>query len=99
MLRLTLDTNCVIHAAQAQPYCPQIDELAEHGRQGRVGLWITTAFTVDQERASDDRKQRNLAWLSKQPVIGRIPGPFRLGGHRDEGASLILSRRRCRLPG
>ena len=44
MLRLTLDTSSVIHAAQAQPYGPQIDELAEHRRQGRVRLWITTAF-------------------------------------------------------
>jgi hypothetical protein len=29
MLRLTLDTNCVIHAAQAQRYGPQVDELVE----------------------------------------------------------------------
>jgi uncharacterized membrane-anchored protein len=79
MLRLTLDTNCVIHAAHAQPYGPQIDELAEHGRQGRVRLWITTAFTVDQERAAADKQQRNLVWLSARPTIGRIPSPFWLG--------------------
>jgi hypothetical protein len=50
MLRLTLDTSSVIHGAQAQEYGPQIDELAEHGRQGRVGLWITTAFKGSRRR-------------------------------------------------
>jgi hypothetical protein len=29
MLRLTLDTNCVIHAAQAQPYGPPGEELVD----------------------------------------------------------------------
>jgi hypothetical protein len=80
MLRLTLDTSSVIHAAQAQPYGPQIDELVDLARQGRVGLWITTAFGVDQERAPADKHERNLAWLSQQrPIIGSIRGPFRLG--------------------
>jgi uncharacterized membrane-anchored protein len=85
MLRLTLDTNCIIHAAQAQHYGPQVDELAEHGRVGRVGLWITTAFKVDQDRASDDNRQRNLAWLSQRPTIGTIPGPWRVGYSGLEG--------------
>jgi hypothetical protein len=80
MLRLTLDTNCVIHAAQAQAYGPQVDELAELGRGGRVGLWITTAFKVDQERASDDNRQRNLAWAQPAANHRRRPGavPARL---------------------
>jgi hypothetical protein len=79
MLRLTLDTNCVIHAAQAQPYGPQVDELVDLARDGRVDLWITEAFSVDQERAPTDKHQRNLAWLGQRPPIGRISGPFRLG--------------------
>jgi hypothetical protein len=79
MLRLTLDTNCVIHAAQAQPWGLQVDELVDLARDGRVGLWITEAFIVDQERAPTDKHQRNLAWLSQRSTIGRIPGPFRLG--------------------
>jgi len=90
MLRLTLDTNCVIHAAQAQAYGPQVDELAELGRGGRVGLWITTAFKVDQERASDDNRQRNLAWLSQRPTIGDVPGPFRLGYSSLGGPDFLL---------
>jgi hypothetical protein len=79
MLRFTLDTSSVIHAAQAQRYGPQIDELVDLARDGQVGLWITEAFTVDQERAPADKHQRNLAWLSARPTIGRIPGPFRFG--------------------
>jgi hypothetical protein len=48
-MRLTLDTSCVIDAAQAQPRGPQVDELVDLARHARVGLWITEAFTVDQE--------------------------------------------------
>jgi hypothetical protein len=95
VLRLTLDTSSVIHAAQAQPYGPQVDALVDLARRGRVGLWITEAFTVDQETAPLDKAQRNLAWLSQRPVIGRIPGPWRLGysgltgpdGLGDDGAA------------
>jgi hypothetical protein len=78
MLKLTLDTSTVIHAAQAQPYGPEVDELVELARQGRVGLWITTAFGNDQERAPADKHQRNLAWLADRPLIGTVPGGFRL---------------------
>jgi hypothetical protein len=77
MLRLTLDTSAIIHAAQGQWYGLQIDELAELAAQGRVGISITEAFAVDQERAPADKHQRNLEWLSRQPLISRIPGPFR----------------------
>jgi hypothetical protein len=79
MLRPTLDTSSVIHGAQAQPYGPAVDELVELARQSRVGLWITTAFAVDQERAPADKHERNLAWLSDRPLIGTVPGPWRLG--------------------
>jgi uncharacterized membrane-anchored protein len=85
VLRLTLDTTSVIDAAQAQPRGPLILELADLAGQDRVGLWITEAFTVDQETALPDRAQRNLAWLSQQPVIGRIPGPWRVGYSGLEG--------------
>jgi hypothetical protein len=77
VLRLTLDTSSVIHGAQAQRYGPEIDELVDLARQGQVGLWITTAFAVDQEHAPADKRQRNLAWLSERPLIGSVPGPFR----------------------
>jgi hypothetical protein len=77
MLRLTLDTSSVIHGAQGQHYAAQIDELVKLARNGQVGLWITSAFAVDQERAPADKHQRNLAWLSERPLIGSVPGPFR----------------------
>jgi hypothetical protein len=79
VLRLTLDTSSVIHGAQAQEYGPQVDELVDLARQDRIGLWITTAFTVDQERASAENHRRNLEWLSSVPLIGRVPGPHRIG--------------------
>jgi hypothetical protein len=78
MMRFTLDTTCVIHAAQGQRYGPQIDELVDLARSNRVGLWITTAFTVDQETASPENLRCNLEWLSQRPVIGLVRGPFRL---------------------
>jgi hypothetical protein len=79
VLRLTLDTSSVIHGAQAQPYGPQIDELVDLARRGQIGLWITTAFAVDQETAPADKHQRNLAWLNARPTIRRVPGPFLVG--------------------
>ncbi len=51
MLRLTVDTSGVIHGAQAQQYGLQIDDLVDLARRGQIGLWITTAFAVDQETA------------------------------------------------
>jgi hypothetical protein len=38
MIRFTLDTTCVIHAAQGQRYGSQIDELVELARSNRLGL-------------------------------------------------------------
>jgi hypothetical protein len=78
VLRLTLDTSCVIHAVQTQRYRDQVDQLVELARSGRIGLWLTSAFVRDQSRASADRREANLAWLSQRPVIERAPGPFRL---------------------
>jgi hypothetical protein len=81
----------VIHAAQAQRYGPQVDELVELARQGRVGLWITTAFGNDQERAPADKHQRNLAWLGERPLIGTVPGALILDYSRLGIDSLLVS--------
>jgi len=91
MLRLTLDTSSVIHGAQAQPYGPQIDELVELARNGQVGLWRTTAFDNDQERAPADKHQRNLAWLGERPLIGTVPGGARVSYSRLGVDTVILS--------
>jgi hypothetical protein len=91
MLRLTLDTSTVIHGAQGQRYGPQIDELVELAHAGRIGLWITTAFGNDQERASADKLQRNLSWLSERPLIGTVPGAFRLDYSRIGIDTVLLS--------
>ena len=91
MLQLTLDTSSVIHGAQAQPHSAQIDELVKLARQGRIGLWITTAFGNDQERAPADKHQRSLAWLSQLPLIGTVPGGFRLNYSRLGIDTVLLS--------
>jgi hypothetical protein len=97
MLRFTLDTSSVIYGAQAQPYGPQVDELVELARQGRVGLWITTAFGNDQERAPADKHQRNLAWLSERPLIGTVPGALILDYSRLGIDSVLLSEEQAAI--
>jgi hypothetical protein len=61
MLRLTLDTSCVIHGAEAQPHGAQIDELVELAGDGRVGLWITTALATT--RNAHRRTSTSATWL------------------------------------
>jgi hypothetical protein len=91
VLKLTLDTSSVIHAAQGQPYAPDVDELVDLARHGRVGLWITTAFSNDQQRAPAGKHQRNLAWLADRPLIGTVPGGFRLDYSRLGVDTVLLS--------
>jgi hypothetical protein len=74
VLRLTLDTSCVIHGAQAQFHRAQIDELVELARDGRVGLWLTTAFANDQDRAPADKHQRNRCELEQRAAF-LVEGP------------------------
>ena len=92
MLRLTLDTNCVIHSAQAQRYGPDVDRLVEMARTGTVGLWITTGFEVDQALLSpdDERRLLNLQWLSERPMITRIPGPLRFDYSTWDGSDVFV---------
>ena len=78
ILRFTLDTSCVIAAAQDQGYRDEVDKLVDLAKAGRVELWLTSAFTYDQSTARDDRRRTNLQWLSDRPLIGSVPGPFRL---------------------
>jgi hypothetical protein len=85
-MRLTLDTSCVIDAAQAQPRGPQVDDLVDLARHGRVGLWITEAFTVDQETAPADRHPA-------QPGLAQRPA-----GHRPHPRSLAARLLRSGRP-
>jgi hypothetical protein len=95
VLRLTLDTSCIIHAVQSQEYGPSVDQLVVFSRGGRVGLWLTSAFRADQSLARSDRLTANLEWLSKRPAIGWVPGPFRVGysglGNDDVLADNVLA--------
>ncbi|MGI5348827.1 hypothetical protein ACQEU8_11610 [Streptomyces sp. CA-250714] len=78
MLRLTLDTNCVVDAVMNQGYASEVNQLVELARANRVGLWLTSGFQADQSISKKHNYQANLQWLSERPLIGQIPGPFRL---------------------
>ncbi|GAA1548405.1 hypothetical protein GCM10009804_00950 [Kribbella hippodromi] len=79
MLRLTLDTYCVIVAAQDLTHRAEIDQLVDLAQAGKIELWLTTAYAYDQSTAPADKHAVNLAWLAERPCIGTLPGPFRIG--------------------
>jgi hypothetical protein len=106
---MTLDTNCVIYAAQRGRYASELDELVTMARGGKVSLFLTSAFEVDQERAREPNKRLNLQWLRERPLISRAPQPFRfdfsplgdpghvlLGGNED--AELVTKLEEIVLP-
>lgn len=44
MMRLTLDTSCVVHSMQGQAFAEPVNELVDLAREGLVGIWLTSAF-------------------------------------------------------
>lgn len=88
---LTLDTSVVIHGAQGQDHAALVDRLVEHARQGRVGLSLTTAYLRDQETARPANTETNHKWLESAPVLGMVPGPFRLDYSRLDGPDVLVS--------
>jgi hypothetical protein len=92
---MTIDTNCVIYAAQGHRYRSELEELVDLARNGRVALALTSAFEIDQEKAPEQKRTQNLTWLSKQPTIARIPQPFRLDYHPlDDPGHVLLGGER-----
>src|SRR6188472_417818 len=75
--RVTLDTSCIIAAVGGEQCSNEIEELVELARSGKIGIVITSGFDVDQRRASNERRQANLEWLARAPILP-VPGPFRL---------------------
>ena len=77
-LRLTLDTNCIIYAAQGGIYGAEVAKLVSLARMERAQLVLTSAFETDQEIASQPRATQNLLWLERHAsVLQRSPQPFR----------------------
>jgi hypothetical protein len=93
VLRLTLDTTCVIHAVAGQRYATDVEELATLGEQGWAELWLTTAFDEDQETAGDERRAANLRWVSQRPVMGQISQPLRLDYSPLDDRSILVDDR------
>jgi len=94
MLKLTLDTNCIIAAVQGEPNAIHVDQLAELARAGLLTISVTSGFAVDQRTARPNFQQANLAYLARVPVV-RVPGPFRfdvsfLDGDDKRIASIVL---------
>jgi hypothetical protein len=73
-----LDTSCIIAAVGGEQGSNEIEELVELARSGKIGIVITSGFDVDQRRASNERRQANLEWLTRAAILP-VPGPFRLG--------------------
>ena len=93
LLRLTLDTSCVIHAVGGQRYAADVEELASLCALGWAELWLTTAFDEDQATAGDDRRAANLRWISQRQVMGQIPQPLRLDYSMLDGRSILIDDR------
>ncbi|WP_405056825.1 hypothetical protein OG474_29295 [Kribbella sp. NBC_01505] len=92
MVRLTLDTSCVIAAAQDEHRRQCIDRLLQLAQDGIVELWLTTAFSYDQTTAPAEARAANLAWLEDRPTIGEVPGPFRLNLSPLGGRDVLVVR-------
>ncbi len=93
MMRLTLDTSCVIHRAQGQAFAEPFNELVDLAPEGLIGLWLTSASQDDQSRASSVHRQTNADWLRSRTVLGEVPGPFRLDHSKIGGEDVVLDDR------
>ena len=91
MLALTLDTSCVIHAAQSQTEAMAVERLVDAARNGQVVLWLAAAFNADLSRASSEHARANMKWLESRPVNQRMPGPFRLDYSVLGGSDVLAS--------
>ncbi|MEV0803538.1 hypothetical protein AB0I34_38010 [Kribbella sp. NPDC050281] len=92
MRRLTIDTTCVIAAAQGEASGDEIDRLVDLARAGQVELWLTSAFAYDQSTARNGRAAANLMWLANRPLIRAVPGPFRFDLSTFNGPDVFASQ-------
>lgn len=77
MIKLTLDTNCIINLLDYQSESTiSVDELAEiirYGLEGDVNIAITTRVDNDVSKDKDqDRKNEILKRISMFPIIGTV---------------------------
>jgi hypothetical protein len=90
MQTFTLDTSCVIHAAQQQAEAGAVERLVDAARKSRVTLWLTAAFAADQTRGSSEHLRANLEWLAGRPVNQALSGPFRLDYSQLDGPDVLI---------
>ncbi|MGI5285161.1 hypothetical protein ACQEVF_17755 [Nonomuraea polychroma] len=89
-LRFTIDTCCVIDAAQQEHAWQEVNELVELAQQGVIELWLTAAFDGDQRRAAADKLAVNQHWLEERPIIGRTVNPARLDYSEAQLGEIVL---------
>ena len=79
MLRMTLDTGCVIAAVMDEPdRAEYVNELVSQARAGEVELWLATGYDLDQGQPDKPERSANLRWLAQRPISRGLPAPFRL---------------------
>lgn len=91
MIKLTLDTNCIINLLDYKSESAMsVDELAEilrYGLEGNVNIAITTKVDSDVNKDKDqDRKSEILKRISMFPTIGTV---FRLNGSKLNGGDVL----------
>lgn len=90
MLRLLLDTGCVIAASQpTDKFHAECRQLVDLHDRGAVELSVATTFRYDQETAGAERSSLNAKFLLEHR-IGRVSGPLTLDVSRlDHGDELV----------
>lgn len=91
VIRLTLDTGCIIHVVQRTGCWQEVEQLAAFAQKGHCQLFLTSGFEADQRRASDANNRSNLKWISATPIL-RAPGPFRFDLSNFDGDDVLTTR-------
>lgn len=93
MLRLTLDTNCIINlfdfSSTTATSVEELSGLVRHALQGAMNLCVTTAVQRDLDRDRDDERRTDL--LRKLDIFPVIGGLFRLDASRLGGKDTLAS--------
>src|SRR5436309_14517978 len=93
LLKLTLDTNCIINLldfdSTTATSVEELTTLMRHALEGKANLCVTTALGRDLERDSNDERRREM--LQKVAMFPTIGGVFRLDASKLGGPDVLAS--------